>query len=255
MKDSTTKNRELYFTIASSIFLIVIWWLGSMIIGKAYILPSPWESLKALMTIVTDRVFFVIIFKSLLRVLVCVSLSVLVGLLLGIIAGQLKFVEYLLKPVLLITRTLPTIVIIVYVILWMPSVFSPIFVTFLVTFPIVYANVLQGYHQTDYKLIEMAQIYGIDYKKVVRNIYIPSIWPYLTSSIIAITSLGLKVVIASEVLSQTPNSIGRSFQMAKINIQTETVFAWAIITIVLATLLDFMMKALFKRGATYGKTL
>ncbi len=224
-------------------------------IGKSYILPSPWDSLLALSEIMSDVTFFPIIIKTLVRVLICVILSVVVGLILGIFAGRFKFVEHLLKPILLITRTLPTIVIIVYVILWMPSVLSPIFVTFLVTFPIVYANVLQGYHQTDIKLIEMARVYGVDYKKMVKNIYIPSVLPYLRSSIIAITSLGLKVVIASEVLSQTPSSIGKSFQMAKINIQTETVFAWAIITIVLAMVLDYIMKALFKKGATYGKTL
>ncbi|GAU78798.1 ABC transporter permease [Fusibacter sp. 3D3] len=255
MKDSTIKNRELYFTILSSVFLIAIWWLVSIIIGKSYILPSPWVSLKSLIQVVSDASFLPTIVMTLIRVLICVSMSIVVGVLLGLIAGQFKFMEHLLKPLLLITRTLPTIVIIVYVILWMPNTLSPIFVTFLVTFPIVYANTLEGYHQTDLKLIEMAQIYEVHYKKVIQNIYIPSILPYLRSSIIAITSLGLKIVIASEVLSQTPSSIGRSFQMAKINIQTETVFAWALVTIVLSILLDFIMKALFKKGIPYGKTL
>lgn len=255
MKDSTIKNRELFLTLLSSVILVVIWWLLAIVIGKSYILPSPLVSLKSLIQVVSDKSFMFTIMMTLTRVLVCVSLSIIVGSVLGLLAGQLKFIEHLLKPILLITRTLPTIVIIVYVILWMPNVLSPIFVTFLVTFPIVYANVLEGYHQTDLKLIEMAQIYEVDYKKVIRNIYIPSILPYLRSSIIAITSLGLKVVIASEVLSQTPSSIGRSFQMAKINIQTETVFAWALITILLSMVLDFIMKALFKKGQSYGKTL
>ena len=255
MKDSTIKNREFYLTLLSSVILISIWWIASIVIGKSYILPSPLVSLRSLVQVVSDKSFFFTIMMTLTRVLICVSLSILVGSLLGLLAGQLKFIEHLLKPILLITRTLPTIVIIVYVILWMPNVLSPIFVTFLVTFPIVYANVLEGYHQTDSKLIEMAQIYKIDYKKVVKNIYIPSILPYLRSSIVAITSLGLKVVIASEVLSQTPSSIGRSFQMAKINIQTETVFAWALITILLSIILDFIMKILFKKGRSYGKTL
>ncbi|MBF4694588.1 ABC transporter permease [Fusibacter ferrireducens] len=255
MKDSTIKNRALYLTVLSSVILVSIWWLVSIVIGKSYILPSPWLSLKALIQVVWDKSFLFTIVMTLARVLVCVGMSVVVGFVLGFIAGQSHFIEYLLKPLLLITRTLPTIVIIVYVILWMPNALSPIFVTFLVTFPIVYANVLEGYRQTDLKLVEMAQIYKVDRRKMIQNIYVPSILPYLRSSIIAITSLGLKVVIASEVLSQTPKSIGLRFQMAKINIQTETVFAWALVTIVLSMVLDFIMKSLFKKGRSYGKTL
>jgi NitT/TauT family transport system permease protein len=49
-------------------------------------------------------------------------------------------------------------------------------------------------------------------------------------------------MIASEVLGQTQGSIGKSIQMAKINLQTEIVFAWAMVTIVIAIGLEALLK-------------
>jgi ABC-type nitrate/sulfonate/bicarbonate transport system permease component len=49
-------------------------------------------------------------------------------------------------------------------------------------------------------------------------------------------------MIASEVLSQTQGSLGKAFQMAKINIQTERVFALALITIFLSFGLERFIK-------------
>lgn len=259
MKDSTSSKvkttHQWSYTGLSIFFLIMIWWVGALAIGKSYILPTPFEALVALKSVVLSRDFWLIVGMTTIRVLVCVVSSLIVGTFLGVTAGVFEIMEYLLKPILLVTRTLPTIVIIVYVILWMPSALAPIFVTFVMTFPIVYANVLEGFKQTDKKLIEMARLYGVHLRKQIKMIYWPSIVPYLKSSIVAITSLGLKVIIASEVLSQTEHSVGKSFQMAKINIQTEAVFAWAIVTIILSLTLNWVMKQFMKRGSKYGKTV
>lgn len=256
MRDSTTnRKKQTLYTVTSIMILTVLWWWAAVWVGKSYILPTPVQALRALFEVCTSESFFKIISMSMLRVLICVISSLIVGSVLGVSAGLFEMVEYLLKPTLLITRTLPTIVIIVYVILWMPSALAPIFVTFLVTFPIVYANVLEGFKQTDWRLVEMARLYKVRTSKVVYSIYWPSILPYLRSSVVATTSLGLKIIIASEVLSQTDDSIGKSFQMAKVNIQTERVFAWAIITIILALLLDWLMKRLMGRRISHGKTL
>lgn len=241
MKDFTSNK---IYSVLSCVSLIIIWWAAALMIQKTYILPSPLIVGKTTWGLLTTLSTYTVILGTLMRVVVCIGLSFFFGGLLAVLAHFIQPIRYMLKPLLLIVRTLPTIVIIVYVILWMSKAWSPIFVTFLVTFPIVYTNVLEGLDRVPQDFIEMAKVYQLTLKKRLKALYIPSIFPYIKASLAAVTNLALKVVIASEVLSQTSHSIGRHFQVAKINIETDVVFAWALITIFLAVGLDNMVKRL-----------
>ncbi len=243
MKDSISNRKML---LVSCAFLILLWWGFALFIDKSYILPTPWVVVKATGQLLVTPATYGVILGTLMRVLICIFISFILGISLAIISHFFASMRYFLKPILLIVRTLPTIVIIVYVVLWMSSSLAPIFVTFLVTFPIVYTNVLEGIDHVDKKWLEMAHIYQLSVMKKMKAIYLPSIRTYLEASLTSVANLALKVVIASEVLSQTKGSIGRHFQMAKINIETEKVFAWALITIVIAVGVDYLLKKVTK---------
>jgi len=242
MRHSTTKVNKIRNSVFSIVGLIGLWWVLAFMVDKSYIIPAPPLVLASLVDLLKTPSFYLVALSTLIRTLFCIGFSLIGGVALGLTAGTFRVVRELLAPLVQIMRTLPTIVIIVYVIIWMSNAAAPIFVTLLISLPIIYSNVLEGYDQTSVALIEMTDVYHFSKMKTLRRLYIPTVKPFVKAGTVAITSLSLKVMIASEVLSQTQGSLGKAFQMAKINIQTERIFALAIITIILSIGLERFIK-------------
>ncbi len=95
----------------------------------------------------------------------------------------------------------------------------------------------------------MAHVDRVAHYHLVKDIYLPSIKPYLLAALSTAAGLNVKVVIAAEVLSQPAVSIGESFQIARANLDTAAVFAWAIIAILIAASFDYAIKLLSRTSA------
>lgn len=242
MKDSITTNKSKIYYGVSILVLIIIWKIVSVIVGKPIIIPSPEETAGELIKIISSKVFLATVSSTVKRVLIGYLITMLASILLGIISGFNKAFYYLLKPLVMVFKSIPTMAVILLAIIWLKSELAPILVVFLVIFPMLYESTVHGIRNVDQKLIEMAQIYEIKGLRLLWNIYMPSIRSMISSSLSSTIGLSLKVVIASEVLSQPKISIGTSFQMEKAYLNTAGVFAWAIIAISIVAIIEIFLK-------------
>ncbi len=228
--------------MAFSIFtILVIWEVLSIIVGNDVKLPSFIDTLKALYIIITDETFFISISNTMIRVLKSFSISFVFAVILGILSGFFNPIYYLLKPIILVQRSIPTMAVILLSLIWLNREISPILVGSLIVFPVLYTSVVSSIRQVDKKLIEMVNVYKLDLKRKIRYLYIPSIKESLLSISAVAVSLCIKVTVAAEVLSQPKNAIGTSFQLEKAAINTAGVFAWAIIAILIASLFEYIV--------------
>lgn len=170
------------------------------------------------------------------------SITTILALVLGVLSGLKPSIRYALKPIVTLFKAVPTMAVILLALIWLKSERAPTLVAFLVTFPILYQNVVEGLLQMDVRLIEMAQIYNIGQLKMIKDIYLPSLKNYLLAGISSALGLTVKIVIAAEVLSQPYMSIGTNFQMEKVNLNTAGVFAWSLFCVLLVAILDFGVK-------------
>ena len=93
----------------------------------------------------------------------------------------------------------------------------------------------------------MAQIYRISRKKVIRNIYIPSLKPFIAAGVRSALGLGFKVMVTAEVFNfVSQNTIGAQMYLHKIQIDLAGIIAWTIVVIVLSLLFDIALKKLFR---------
>jgi len=245
MITSIIKNKnykEIVYTSASVIALIILWKVISIWVGKEIIIPSPENTLERLIFIIKADNFIPSIINTLTRTVLGFLFAFILAIVLGMLSGFFKPVYYLLRPVVLINKAIPTMSVILIALIWLKSELSPILVGFLVIFPILYSSVILGIRNVDIKLIEMVKMYKLSNIKIIKDIYIPSINSYLTTAASTAMGLNLKVIIAAEVLSQPKVSIGTSFYIEKANLNTAGVFAWSIIAIVIAGVLDGIIK-------------
>lgn len=242
MKDSITINKSKIYYGVSILVLIIIWKVVSVIVGKPIIIPSPEETTSELLRIIASKEFFPTVSSTISRVFIGYLITMGASLLLGVISGFNRVFYYLLKPLVMVFKSIPTMAVILLAIIWLKSELAPILVVFLVIFPMLYESTVHGIRNVDEKLIEMAKVYEIKGFSLLWNIYMPSIRSIISSSLSSTIGLSLKVVIASEVLSQPKISIGTNFQMEKAYLNTSGVFAWAVIAVAIVTVFEIFLK-------------
>lgn len=226
--------------------LLLLWTLLSIKTGSSLILPSPKAVLTKLFSLCTNSVFYLSIGSSILRTIIAFMLSVIISVILGILCGVFPILWNFLKMPMSIVKTTPVVSFILLAIFWFPTSFVPTFVAVLMAFPIITTNIYTGIQNVDSKFLDMAKTYKVSKKDILKGIYIPSILPYFSSSLISSFSITWKVVVASEVLCLPRYSSGTLMYTAKIHLETETVFAVTIAIVFFSFICELILSKLLK---------
>jgi NitT/TauT family transport system permease protein len=228
--------------------LIAIWWAGSLIIGSALLLPTPPEAFRALIRISAKPGFLSDLGATGLRVLIAFALSFALGLAAGVASGISSAAKSMFSPLLAALRTIPFISLSVLSIIWFPSGTVPIFVAFLMAFPIVASDVSEGLGSVDAGLIEMSRVFKVPRFNMIRGLYLPSITPYLVSAGAQSLGMSWKIVVSAEVLSIPSKGIGARMDAARAFLETPELFAWTLLLVILGFIADLTLGALMARS-------
>jgi len=128
-----------------------------------------------------------------------------------------------------------------------------VFVTFLMVFPIIVQNFIEGMKSIDQDLLEMADIYRIRSWRRIVYLYLPSLAPFLAAGVSNGLGIAWKVIIAAEVLSYPALGIGTQMDTARVYLQTDKVFAWTIVVVLLGLCFDYLLDSLIKKLFTRWK--
>ena len=241
------KSNRLLLSITSIILILFIWEISAFFVNADIILPRPIVVLKSLFQIVTHPNFIKKLLYTFSRGLTGFVISFILGIIVGVLAGVFTKFRAFISPVISVIKSTPVISVILLALIWFNVNDVPIFVAFLMAFPIVCGNIIEGVITVNKNLLEMANVYQVKFSDQLIHIFIPSIVPF----IIAAASLALgvvwKVIIAAEVLSQPKWAIGTSLNEAKDFLLTEEVFAWTIVAILLSSISEFAFNRLLKK--------
>ncbi|KAF0196978.1 MAG: NitT/TauT family transport system permease protein [Bacillota bacterium] len=245
MKDSTTRDK--YLRPATLLILLGVWHVASALVNSEILLPSPAATLKRLGELVVTETFWLAVMSTLRRGLTGFALSLLVGLFCGLLAGFNQIAKVLMQPFVLLSRSTPLMSIILLALIWFRSDQVPVFVAFLVCFPVIFGNVFAGVKNVDNSLLEMARVHRVGWWATITGVYLPSIAPYILAGASTAMGLGLKVVVAAEALSQPKLAIGTRMQVERMYLETAGLFAWTITALFLSWLLEYGIRWVEKR--------
>ncbi|AEF80508.1 ABC transporter permease [Leadbettera azotonutricia] len=233
--------------LAGIIVLLILWQLGAFLFGSSLILPGPLPVIEKFGSLFGNPKFLTSLGFSFLRVIGGMLISVPLGLVFGIASGLDNRAGAFLKPLFSIISATPVMSVILICFLILGSEKTPVFTAFLMVFPVMAANTIEGIHQVDPKLKELFIVYRMNPKETLRYLYIPSIMPFMLGGLKSSLSLCWKVVVAAEVLVQPLRSIGTGMQQAKAQLETPELFAWTLATVLAAALTQFMLGLVIKR--------
>ncbi len=213
---------------------VVLWQFAAMQIGKEVLLASPLQTIKALIGLMGQSVFWYTVFYSIGRIVAGFSLAVLTGVLLAALSASFRPAEILLKPLFSAIKSVPVASFIILLLLWVRGSNLSICISFLMVLPVVYNNIYTGLVSMDKKLLEMAKVFRLSAKKKILYIYLPRLMPYFTAA--CTTGLGLcwKSGVAAEVIAMPPMSIGNRLYETKLYMETAQMFRWTVVIVIIS---------------------
>lgn len=247
MKRSTILAHKGARRILAATFWVAAWQFCAVRIGTALLIPTPLQTVQALTAAVVQRDFWRIVLESLLRIFGGFAGGCALGVLLAVLTTRYPLCDVLFTPVIRLVRAVPVASFIILAMLWVHSNLLPSIIAGLIVLPVMWANVAAGIAQMDPQLVELTQSYGFSYGKRVRLLYFPSILPYFVSG--AVTALGLacKSAVTAEVLCKPNWAIGTKLYYSKIYLETETLFAWTVVIVLLSFLIEQGLTVLLRR--------
>ena len=237
-----------------SIFFFLIIWEGvALYIDNSLLFPRVSEIFLSLKNLVASGDFILILWNTLSRFFISIVFSLILAIIFSVASYRYEVISFLLFPFIIFLRAVPTIAIIIVVLIWSSVERVPIVVGMLILFPILYESILGGIKNVDKNLLKMSKVFTVSTKRVVRDIYIPSIYYSISSNIPSYMGLTFKVIIAGEVLSQESLSIGGEIFINKIYLESSNIFAWIIVVIVLNYFLEKGLKTINNRVCRWKK--
>ncbi len=240
-------NKKIRDKAVAVLIAFVLWETVYKIVGTDMLLASPFQVAKRLGTLLFDEGFFSAVLFSLLRITGGFALAFAVGILFAVSAGKIPLIETLLHPYVVSIKSVPVASFIILFLIWFSFGQLTVFISFLIAFPVIYLNVLQGIKSTDKNMLEMAKIYNVSWSGRLIYIYTPGIKPYLISACNIGMGMSWKAGIAAEVIGTVNGSVGEKLYMAKIYFQNADLLAWTVIIVVLSVVTEKIFSFLLKR--------
>ena len=162
-------------------------------------------------------------------------------------AGFYEPFKLFIAPLVTVLRAVPTMGVILLSLIWFSSEAAAVFVSSLIVFPILYQAVLGGVESLDRQLLEMNHLFRIPPPRRLFHFYLPSLRPSVLTGVVSALGLSMKVMISAEVLSQPDKGIGTMFQVERARLNTEGVFAWSLLVILMTAGLDRLLALLERK--------
>lgn len=207
--------------------LLLILWQGSTSSGQtslSRILPLPEKVLTTFVSLYAEGEFMNDVLISVKRVIVGFLIGITAGFALGLLMGWSKTAEKIFAPSFHAVRQVPLVGWIPLIVMWfgMSETTRAIVITIAAFYPAV-LNTFAGVRNVPREYIELASVYGYTGFKLIRRIIIPSALPSIITGFSLSLGMSWMLLVAAELLVDTPVGIGMLISTGRERSQMELV--------------------------------
>lgn len=238
MKSRAVKN--VIYTVAGAALFVAAWCVVSAVYGKETIFPSPAVALERLAQELASAYFWRGFALTLLRSVMGFLCACVLALLCAFAGKAFSPLRSVLAPVVGILRSLPTMSVILFLVIWTSGFLTPVIISGLVIFPVLYSGIDAALCSIPRELEETSRLYAKSSVYKFFRIYLPMSAPPFLKVAGGAASLSLKLTVAAEVLaSQTADGIGFMMQQTRIVFDIGKLMALTVAVVVAALALEF----------------
>ena len=232
--------RKALESIGAVLFWLLVWQIAAALANRTLLLPlpTPADTAAALGRMASQPDFWRILAASVLRICGGFAAALVLGVLCAAASARWRLFRCLTAPLVQLIRAIPVAVFTIVVFLWVSRPYIPSVIVFFTVLPVVWSNVETGLCHTDRRLCEMAQVFGMPRRQLLRQITLPAIRPYLTTAVTSGLGFAWKSGIAAEVICRTRGSLGDLLWSSKAAVSYDEVFALTVVIVVCSSLLQ-----------------
>ena len=204
------------------------------------VFPDVSAILRAFFDLLGTRETYRKIWVTLVHLLKALAMASLLGTGLGILEGISDFIRTLLRPMMMLLRSIPMIVLVVIIMVLTKYDRVPLIATTLFLVPLISEAVSEGWRHIDRDLIDVYRMNSQLTLQVLVNVHLPLMAGYLRQAYVSAVGMGLKLVVSSEYLVQTRNSLGKAIYSSSYFNEYEDIYAYALIMILLVLIVSYL---------------
>ena len=229
---------DIICSVAAVALILLVWAIAYYSVKNDYVIPSVSDTFRSFGENLISGVFWSAFFNTFLRTLIAFAVSFALAAATAALSFISKIFRALVRPFIVILRTLPTLAVILILLIWTTPRTAPVIVAALVLYPMMHARFFAALDGVDKDVLEMARVYNISARDRLLKIYLPQTLPAVLLQTGADISLGLKVVISAEVLSSTFNSLGGLMQNARLYLEMPRLAALTLAAVFFGLIID-----------------
>ncbi|WP_051821463.1 ABC transporter permease [Streptomyces sp. SCSIO 75703] len=244
------------WVLVPGVFVVVLllWQYLVPVLGvDEYVLPRPSRIAEALMTQLSDALFWTHMKVTLLESLYGFVLGVGAALLLGTLISQIRLVEKTLMPYIVAFQTVPKVALAPLFVVWFGfGMTSKVVMAAVISFFPMLVNVIEGLRSADADRVQMLTVFGAGKFDVFRRVRLPSALPFVFAGL----DIGIVFAILGAVVGEfigAKEGLGYLLLQTNYNFDIAGMFAVLVVLSVLGLIAHFIIRAAQKRFAFWAE--
>ncbi len=243
-------NKNKNISVLVILALLLIWEIAVFAFEiPLYVLPSPVDILKALIKDFNEILMhsMVTFYEAILGMIIALVLAVV----LSVLMDKFSLVRDVIYPILVVTQTVPMIVLAPIFVIYlgfglMPKIVTVVLMCF---FPIV-VNFSDGLMSVDKEYVNLARSYGASSFKIYKIIKIPAAIPSLFSGVKVAATYSISGAVVGEWVA-AQEGLGYYLIRAKNAYMLDTAFACVLMIVILSLLMNLIIKIIILFQSPY----
>ena len=231
------KRKRLALLVAGWAVLLGVWQIAAYYLPFGT-LPNPLEVGTEMWEIVASGALVSDFFASVLKTAAGFAVAVLIGAPVGYLMGRFNYWKAFFHDGVTVAGTIPALTYAVLsLIIFGLSDLGPVLAVALVSTPYVAINVAEGIRGVDQSLVKMSEAFGRSSQQIRREVFIPTIVPYLFAAVRMSFAVAWKVEALTEVFGGT-NGVGFQIRNEYQLFNITGVIAWMALFIVFMLIIE-----------------
>ena len=232
------KNNQAFAFVLGIILIGCLIQAAGWIKNDRLVFPDVTEILRAFLRLLGTPKTWLLIHTTLRHLLTAMAVSTVIGLAIGLLEGYNDFIRMMFRPLMVMLRSIPMLVLVVIIMVLTSYDKVPLIGTTLILVPLISEAVCEGSRSIDKDLRDVYRLNSGFNLEVLWNVHLPLMAGYLKQAYINAIGMGLKLVVSTEYLVQTKNSLGKAINTSIYFNEYQDIYAYALIMVLLVVLIS-----------------
>jgi NitT/TauT family transport system permease protein len=236
----------------SFLALALVWQTAFLLVGKEIIIPNPVATLTLMIRFVVSGKVLLPIWQTTWKATAALFFSMAIGIPIGFFLGRSVFWYRFFRPWIMVIQAVPVVSWLTLVIFtWGLGWKGPVFISTVSLLPMSILTTISGVQKLDIQLLEMAYFYRTPFQKILGDIYLGSLFPFIVAIFDVNIGQAWKVILVTEYLCGG-DGLGEQILTTRMNVDTAGAWALTLVAVSLGIATETLSKRILRETFTDG---